>query len=65
MKDYKERDDFILRINYFLEIPRSHAKMRLQSAPQKLNFGTTKTISKSYKLDCCCKCPSTFPHDYA
>ena len=24
--------------NYLLEMPRSHAKMRLKSAPQKLNF---------------------------
>ena len=51
--------------NYLLEMPRSHAKMRLQKPPQKLNFVTTKGISKSYTLDCCCKCPSTFLHNYA
>ena len=33
--------------NYLLEMPRSHAKMRLKSAPQKLNFLTAKTVSKS------------------
>ena len=37
--------------NYLLEMPRSHAKMRLKSAPQKLNFLMAKDISKSYKLD--------------
>ena len=37
--------------NYHLEMPRSHAKMRLKSAPQKLNFLMAKDISKSYKLD--------------
>ena len=33
--------------NYLLEIPRSHAKMRLKSAPQKLKFVMAKAISKS------------------
>ena len=51
--------------NYLSEMPRSHAKIRLKSAPQKLNFVMTKAISKSYTLDCSCKCPSTFPHSYA
>ena len=50
--------------NYLLEMPRSHAKMRLKSAPKKLNFVITKVISKSYTLDCSCKCPCTFPHSY-
>ena len=40
--------------NYFLEMPRSHAKMRLKSALQKLNFLMAKDISKSYTLDCSC-----------
>ena len=40
--------------NYLLEMPRSHAKMRLKSAPQKLNFLMAKDISKSYTLDCSC-----------
>ena len=52
-------------INYILEMPRSHAKMRLKSAPQKLNFLIAKAISKRCTLDCCCKCSCKFPHSYA
>ena len=37
-------------MNYLLEMPRSHAKIRLKSAPQKLNFLMTKTISKICRL---------------
>ena len=48
--------------NYFLELPCSHAKMRLKRAPRKLNFVMAKAISKSYTLDCSCKCPCTIPH---
>ena len=51
--------------NYLLEMPCSHAKMRLESAPQKLNFVMAKAISKRYILDCSCKCPCTIPHSYA
>ena len=51
--------------NYLLEIPRSHTKMRLKSAPQKLNFVMANAASKSYALDCSCKCPCTFPPSYA
>ena len=40
--------------NCLLEMPRSHAKMRLKSEPQKLNFSIAKDISKSYTLDCTC-----------
>ena len=43
--------------NYLLEIPRFHAKMRLKSAPQKLNILMTKAISERCSLDCSCKCP--------
>ena len=43
--------------NYFLEMPCSHAKMRLEKATQKLNFEMAETISKSYTLDCSFKCP--------
>ena len=50
--------------NYHLEIPCSHAKMRLKNAPQKLNFLITKAISKRCTLDCSCKFPCTFPHSY-
>ena len=48
--------------NYLLEMPRSHAKISLKSAPQNLNFVMAKLISKNYALDCSCKCPWTFPH---
>ena len=34
--------------NYLLEMPHSHAKMLLKSAPQKLNFVMEKAMSKSY-----------------
>ena len=51
--------------NYILKMPRSHAKMRLISAPQELNFLMAKAISKSCALDCSCKCPCTFRHSYA
>ena len=51
--------------NYFLEIPRSHAKMRLKSAPQKLNFVMPKAISRSCTLDYNWKYPCTLPHSYA
>ena len=51
--------------NYLLEMPRSQAKMHLKGATQKLNFFMAKAISKSYTLDCSCKCPCTFPHSYA
>ena len=50
--------------NYLLEIPLSHAKISLKSAPQKLNFLMVKAISKSYTLDCSWKCPYTFSHSY-
>ena len=51
--------------NYLLEMSCFHAKMRLKSAPQKLNFLMAKAISKRCTLDCSCKCPCTFPHSYA
>ena len=51
--------------NYLLEIPRFHAKIRLKSAPQKLNFLMAKATSKSCTLDCSCKCPCTFSHSNA
>ena len=35
-------------------MPRYDAKMRVKSAPQKLNFLMAKDISKSYTLDCSC-----------
>ena len=64
MKDYKGEEQYHSK-NYQLEMPRSHANMRLKSAPQKLNFGIAKAIWKSYKLYCSCTCPCTFLHSYA
>ena len=32
-------------------MPLAHAKMRLKSAPQKLDFAMVKAITKSYTLD--------------
>ena len=32
-------------------MPPAHAKMRLKSAPQKLDFAMVKAITKSYTLD--------------
>ena len=40
--------------NCLLEMPRFHSKMRLKSAPQKLNFLMAKPISKRCILDCSC-----------
>ena len=50
--------------NYLLELSCFHAKMRLKSAPQKLNFLMEKATSKSCTLDCSYKCPCTFLHSY-
>ena len=36
--------------NYFWEMSRFHVKMRLKSAPEKLNFLIAKAISKSCTL---------------
>ena len=47
-----------------LEMPRSHTKMHLKSAPRKLNLVMKKAISKSYTLVCRYKCPCKFPHRY-
>ena len=51
--------------NYLLEMSHFQAKMRLKSAPQKLNFLMAKAISKSCTLDCICICPCAFLHRYA
>ena len=47
MKDYKERNNFVLRTT-FLEMPRSHAKMSLKSASQKRSILMTKAASKKF-----------------
>ena len=59
-----QREEQFHSKDYVLEMPPSHAKMRL-SAPRKLNFAMGKEISKSYLIDCICKWPCTFPHSYA
>ena len=41
--------------NYFLEKPRSHAKMSLKSVPQKLDFEMAKAVSKRFTLSSSCK----------
>ena len=52
--------------NYLLEIPCSHAKMRLEIAQsQKLNFEMAKALSKRYTLDRSCKRLCTSPHSFA
>ena len=51
--------------NCLFKMARSHAKMPLNSAPQKMNFVMAKAISKSFTLDSSCKWPCTFPHSYA
>ena len=63
MKDDKERNCFSLK-NHILEVPPSHAKIRLKSAPQKVNFLMAKSIQESYTLNSSHKCPCTFPHSY-
>ena len=50
--------------NYLSEILCSHTKMHLKSEPQKLNSVMAKATSRSYTLDCSCKCSYTFPHCY-
>ena len=42
--------------NCLLEMPSSHAKMRVKSASQKLKFLMAGAIRKS------CECSYTFPH---
>ena len=49
--------------NYLFKMPRSHAKMRLKSVPQRLIFVMAKVIWKSYSLDY--SCFWTFLHSYA
>ena len=51
--------------NNLLEMSCFHAKLRLKSAPQKLNLLMKKAISKRCTLECSCKCHCTFPHKYA
>ena len=63
-KEQKGKEQFHSK-NYLLEMPCFCAKMRLKSAPHKLNFVMADAISRSYTLDCSYKCHCTFPHSYA
>ena len=63
MENCKEKSNFILLTNFWKETC-FHTKMRLKSAPLKLNFAMAKDISNSYTLDYSCKCPCTFSHSY-
>ena len=47
--------------NCHFEMPCFHAKMRLKSAPQKLNFLMEKATPKSCTLDCSYKCALDVP----
>ena len=58
-------EELLLSKTNLLETLRFHAKMRLKSAPKKLNFVLAKVISKSYTHYYSCKCSCTFPHSYA
>ena len=43
----RARHEYDTKLSTTLEMPRSHAKIRLKSAPQKLNFEMAKAILKS------------------
>ena len=60
-----QEEELFYSKNYVLEVPLSYAKMRLKSAPQKMNFLMVKSIQKSYALNCSHKCPCMFLHSYA
>ena len=65
MKDYKERNNFILRTTCWtclFPIPISNA---FEKCTTKTELCNGKGSIKSYKLDCSCKRPCTFPHSYA
>ena len=60
-----EREELFHAKNYFLKMSLFHAKMRLKSVPQKLNFLMENATSISYTLSRSYKCPCTFPNSYA
>ena len=51
-ESYKERNNFILRTTF-------------EKCTSKNEVCMAKAITKSYTLDCNCKCPCTFPLSYA
>ena len=58
-------EELIYSMDHVLEVPLSHAKMRLESTAQKVNFLMAKNIQKSYTLNCSHKYPCMFPHSCA
>ena len=59
MKEYKGRNNFILRTTSFL------CQNVFEKCIEKNNVLIAKAISKNYTLDCGCVCFRTFPHSYA
>ena len=56
VKDYKERNNFILRTNFGNALfPRQNA---FEKCTTKTELLLAKATWKSYTLDCSCKCPS-------
>ena len=55
-------EELIYSMDHVLEVPLSHARMRLESTAQKVNFLMAKNIQKSYTLNCSHKYPCMFPH---
>ena len=63
MKDYKERNNFILRTTFWkCLVPMPKCVWKVHPIT---NFVMAKATSKSYILDCSCKCPCTFSHSYS
>ena len=62
VKDYKERNNFILSTTFGnVSFPCQNV---FEKCTTKTDFVMVKAISKSYTLNCSCKCPCTFPHSY-
>ena len=64
MKNYKERNNFVLRTTFWkcmLSMPKCVRKVHHKNWA----FLIAKTVSKSYKIDCSCKCLCRFAHSYA
>ena len=60
-----QKEELFWSQNQVLEVPLSHAKMRLKSTPHTVNFLMAKSIQQHYTLNCSHKCPCTFPYSYA
>ena len=62
MKDYKERNNFVLKTTIWKCIAPMPKCVKYTT---KLNSVMAKALSKGYTLDCSCKCPCTFPRSYS